>query len=323
MSDRDRPVIVWSDSDDSDDMLVPMPSRKLKRKASAPAVSVDHESSSSIQSWLQRPSSLLLRPASGRASLSVRRAVDEAVDGATDGAGDWSEARLERSFSHGIKSTKSSILAASNVQDPAAENESWEHKYAPTTLPDVAMHKRKKQDISDWLQKHSTETSISKGGLLVLFGPSGTSKSAAVLAAASDLKLNVRRWTDDGSRGGAGSAQHNKRHTSSSYSMGASEYYVAYSSGIAEFTSFLRSVSVVPSLCLSAVPVDRLSLASRSSQPTRVLQQTRPANPRDGGDVLLLEGLPYWSGREQLEQIQAALEDFLHVTRYVRRRGGG
>ncbi|KAK6523471.1 Cell cycle checkpoint protein rad17 [Arthrobotrys megalospora] len=72
------------------------------------------------------------------------------------------------------------------------DTRTWADKYAPTSTADLAVHKRKVDDVRNWLD--SVFGGVSSKRLLVLSGPSGTGKTATITALANELDFDVLKW---------------------------------------------------------------------------------------------------------------------------------
>ncbi|KAJ1975439.1 RFC checkpoint protein Rad17 [Dimargaris verticillata] len=79
----------------------------------------------------------------------------------------------------------------------------WVDKYAPTTVGELAVHKRKVQDVQNWLEQASAEahagpTSANAWShrILVLTGPPGVGKTATLRVLAATLGLGIMEWTN-------------------------------------------------------------------------------------------------------------------------------
>ncbi|XP_063876422.1 cell cycle checkpoint protein RAD17-like isoform X1 [Scylla paramamosain] len=81
--------------------------------------------------------------------------------------------------------------APQQLQDRSAL---WVDLYAPSTQEDLAVHKRKVQEVESWLVENSSGMKGRK--LLLLTGPSGCGKSATVRVLAREAGLNLVEWTN-------------------------------------------------------------------------------------------------------------------------------
>ena len=68
----------------------------------------------------------------------------------------------------------------------------WTEQFAPLSLDELAVHKKKVQDVKDWLQNALHGNNCRKA--LVIKGPSGAGKSATVKLLAQSLGLELLEW---------------------------------------------------------------------------------------------------------------------------------
>lgn len=79
----------------------------------------------------------------------------------------------------------------------------WSQKHSPTTSAGLAIHKKKVEDVSDWLS--SVRTGRSRKRVLILKGPTGCGKTATLEVLAREGGWDVVEWgnpTGSGSNGG-------------------------------------------------------------------------------------------------------------------------
>ncbi|XP_068995420.1 cell cycle checkpoint protein RAD17 isoform X4 [Embiotoca jacksoni] len=73
------------------------------------------------------------------------------------------------------------------------QDEPWVDRYSPRTQAELAVHKKKIEEVERWISAH---TNNSKGGVLLLTGPSGCGKTATVQVLCGDLGLRLQDWTN-------------------------------------------------------------------------------------------------------------------------------
>ncbi|XP_066388406.1 cell cycle checkpoint protein RAD17-like isoform X2 [Miscanthus floridulus] len=74
--------------------------------------------------------------------------------------------------------------------------ELWVDKYTPHSLAELAVHKKKIEDVKKWLEEKLKAPKTTVGGwTLVLTGQTGVGKSATVKAIADDLGADLCEWT--------------------------------------------------------------------------------------------------------------------------------
>uniref|UniRef100_A0A3Q3D247 RAD17 checkpoint clamp loader component n=1 Tax=Hippocampus comes TaxID=109280 RepID=A0A3Q3D247_HIPCM len=73
------------------------------------------------------------------------------------------------------------------------QDEPWVDRYTPCSKVDLAVHKKKVEEVENWLKVH---TDGSQGGLLLLTGPSGCGKTATIQVLSLELGLRIQEWTN-------------------------------------------------------------------------------------------------------------------------------
>lgn len=99
--------------------------------------------------------------------------------------------------------------AQRNQDDP------WVDRYSPRSQAELAVHKKKIEEVENWMRIHSN---ASKGGILLLTGPSGCGKTATIQVLSLELGLRVQEWTNPTNVEPYSSSQHEWRINGSSYS---------------------------------------------------------------------------------------------------------
>ncbi|NWV62255.1 RAD17 protein, partial [Malurus elegans] len=73
----------------------------------------------------------------------------------------------------------------------------WVERYKPETQNDLAVQKKKIEEVETWLKTHVFQGQPKKGGsVLLLTGPPGSGKTATLQILAKDLGLQVQEWTN-------------------------------------------------------------------------------------------------------------------------------
>ncbi|XP_053530607.1 cell cycle checkpoint protein RAD17 isoform X2 [Ictalurus punctatus] len=77
------------------------------------------------------------------------------------------------------------------------QDEPWVDVHAPQTQAELAVHKKKVEEVESWLKVHLDLKSSKKGGaLLLLTGPSGCGKTATVHVLSKDACCHIQEWTN-------------------------------------------------------------------------------------------------------------------------------
>ncbi|KAL6867455.1 hypothetical protein ACP4OV_015479 [Aristida adscensionis] len=86
-------------------------------------------------------------------------------------------------------------LGMSAAESTRKTKELWVDKYEPHSSADLAVHKKKIEDVKKWLEEKLKAPKQAVGGwTLVLTGQTGVGKSATVKAIASDLGADLCEW---------------------------------------------------------------------------------------------------------------------------------
>ncbi|XP_054457330.1 cell cycle checkpoint protein RAD17 [Anoplopoma fimbria] len=105
------------------------------------------------------------------------------------------------------------------------QDEPWVDRYSPRSQAELAVHKKKIEEVENWMRVHSN---TSKGRVLLLTGPSGCGKTTTVQVLSRELGLRVQEWTNPSSL--------------ELYSSGQSDWRtngLSFSSQLAQFQEFL------------------------------------------------------------------------------------
>ncbi|NXT23147.1 RAD17 protein, partial [Syrrhaptes paradoxus] len=78
-----------------------------------------------------------------------------------------------------------------------SRDESWVDRYKPETQNDLAVQKKKIEEVETWLKMHVFQRQPKQGGsVLLLTGPAGCGKTATIEIVAKDLGIQVQEWTN-------------------------------------------------------------------------------------------------------------------------------
>ncbi|XP_061334765.1 cell cycle checkpoint protein RAD17 isoform X2 [Pezoporus flaviventris] len=76
-----------------------------------------------------------------------------------------------------------------------SQEEPWVDRYKPETQNDLAVQKKKIEEVEAWLKIHLLQRQPKKGGsVLLLTGPPGCGKTATIQILAKDLGVQVQEW---------------------------------------------------------------------------------------------------------------------------------
>ncbi|XP_053276547.1 cell cycle checkpoint protein RAD17 isoform X1 [Pleuronectes platessa] len=71
------------------------------------------------------------------------------------------------------------------------QDEPWVNRYMPCSQAELAVHKKKIEEVENWIRVH---TNSSKGGILLLTGPSGCGKTTTVQLLSQELGFRIQEW---------------------------------------------------------------------------------------------------------------------------------
>ncbi|KAJ7993760.1 hypothetical protein DPEC_G00258030 [Dallia pectoralis] len=92
-------------------------------------------------------------------------------------------------------------LQPSNPTEPAQgnEDEPWVDAHTPHSQAELAVHKKKIEEVENWMKVHVDPKTTKGGAILLLTGPSGCGKSATVKVLAQQLGYSVQEWANPSS----------------------------------------------------------------------------------------------------------------------------
>ncbi|KAF2201442.1 Rad17-domain-containing protein [Delitschia confertaspora ATCC 74209] len=124
------------------------------------------------------------------ASVSIRTKRERT----TDGAGADNEA-FPKSSQRFIKAKSGVQISASQPQNnppPSEDERPWNEKYGPSSLDELAVHKRKVSDVRNWLC--DVFSGQARKRLLLLKGPAGTGKTITMSLLSNELGIELHEW---------------------------------------------------------------------------------------------------------------------------------
>ena len=198
-----------------------------------------------------------------------------------------------------VKSAASSSLASAAGQSLAPSTPAppalWVDKHAPRSSGDLAVHKKKVEEVRDWLKR--ADASLQLGlpptpRMLVLSGPTGSGKSAMLQVLAQELHFEVCEWLEPRSEA-----------FNLPFQPGM-EPSAPYESRMKQFATFLHSSLRTLSLCLAP------SGSTAASTPSHGMRRR----------LVLLDELPNTAvgdrSDELARQLQVLLRRALLVARF-------
>jgi cell cycle checkpoint protein len=104
---------------------------------------------------------------------------------------------LKTARSNGTSQATSTASASTAAPRPDEDSRPWSERFAPVSLDELAVNKRKVQDVRKWLEE--VFTGRARQRLLVLKGPAGAGKTTTVRLLARDMRCKVLEWRNPGS----------------------------------------------------------------------------------------------------------------------------
>ncbi|KAM8961738.1 cell cycle checkpoint protein RAD17 [Pelodytes ibericus] len=120
------------------------------------------------------------------------------TSGAVKQSGTNNETLVDNS-THGKKRTNpfSTDRTCAQVKQNSAQsqNDPWIDQYKPDVQADLAVHKKKVEEVEAWLRIHVGQKPPKQGGsLLLLTGPPGCGKTATIQVLAKEMGIEVQEW---------------------------------------------------------------------------------------------------------------------------------
>ncbi|KAE8635917.1 hypothetical protein XENTR_v10002784 [Xenopus tropicalis] len=76
-----------------------------------------------------------------------------------------------------------------------SQNEPWIDKYRPDVQAELAVHKKKIEEVEAWLKTHVEKRTQKQGGhILLLTGPPGCGKTATIQVLTKEMGIQVQEW---------------------------------------------------------------------------------------------------------------------------------
>ncbi|KAG6918805.1 hypothetical protein DXG01_011557 [Tephrocybe rancida] len=195
------------------------------------------------------------------------------------------------------KAMESSYVESESMGDNS-DDRMWVDIYEPTTEGELAVHKRKVEDLRRWLQE------AFEGGpsgnlkkyrrILALTGPAGTAKTTTVRVLAREMGFDIMEWKNAVGESNKSMFADDSNDTSSS----SGSYNASGEALFAKFKAFLNR----------ALSCDNLFTAPVSNDTQGASQAFPSTGPTHKRHIILLEDLPNLLHASTQSQFHAALE---------------
>uniref|UniRef100_A0A8C6ICP8 Cell cycle checkpoint protein RAD17 n=1 Tax=Mus spicilegus TaxID=10103 RepID=A0A8C6ICP8_MUSSI len=95
--------------------------------------------------------------------------------------------RLSLEQTHGLETSREHL----------SNNEPWVDKYKPETQHELAVHKKKIEEVETWLKAQVLEVKPKQGGsVLLITGPPGCGKTTTIKILSKELGIQVQEWVN-------------------------------------------------------------------------------------------------------------------------------
>ncbi|XP_045855815.1 cell cycle checkpoint protein RAD17 isoform X1 [Meles meles] len=92
-------------------------------------------------------------------------------------------------------SSSEKIYGLENSKEYLSENEPWVDKYKPETQHELAVHKKKIEEVETWLKAKVLERQPKQGGsILLITGPPGCGKTTTIKILSKEHDIQVQEW---------------------------------------------------------------------------------------------------------------------------------
>ncbi|KAL2914871.1 RFC checkpoint protein Rad17 [Polyrhizophydium stewartii] len=206
---------------------------------------------------------------------SIASSADPVTDDLSDEA-----SPVDRPPSPGASSSTARDIARQRV----FETQLWIDKYRPATENELGLHKRKLRDLRDRLVRafsdvraHAPESGGRCGRLLVLTGPSGAAKTAALRVLSRELDFDIAEWENPVNTNPFESVWN--RHERSSSDGAPARFGPDYVPVMLRFQEFVASATKAATLSFSPVGPPLGGTNALNVLGTSALQQHLPPLP--------------------------------------------
>ncbi|KAG6609857.1 Cell cycle checkpoint protein RAD17 [Phytophthora cinnamomi] len=156
-----------------------------------------------LSQWLSQPVERTEKKSKKKASSGAHTEPIEVIDSSDNGSDDdAASVASAASYSEAARAHRSNGKASGMAPTLASNKGLWADLYAPKTVDELCVNKKKVQEVSEWLERNASPSAgVFQKRLLFLCGPPGSGKSTAVRCIARKLGLLVKEWEDNSAAG--------------------------------------------------------------------------------------------------------------------------
>uniref|UniRef100_M4BFL1 RanBP2-type domain-containing protein n=1 Tax=Hyaloperonospora arabidopsidis (strain Emoy2) TaxID=559515 RepID=M4BFL1_HYAAE len=267
-----------------------------------------------LSQWLSQPVDWTEKKQSENriASTSARRDFVEVIDSSESGENDAAGVGTTSTNCDVTSCRRRKDSTICNLKAVKSKQELWANLYAPKTVDDLCVNKKKVQEISEWLHHNaSPRPGVFQKRLLFLYGPPGSGKSTAVRRIALQLGILVKEWSDNSSAGKLDYAR-----------MLRDDFYMPQVSGVDDFSDFIHRSVTYAELPFATSRRMRFTGRKRRLASNQEAAYYREEPSASSGQLILIESWPQsWSSdlslyEEKLRQIYQSVVSSADRFRY-------
>ncbi|DBA01587.1 TPA: hypothetical protein N0F65_011343 [Lagenidium giganteum] len=237
-----------------------------------------------------------LQPAARMEKLTQVKQKVEFIDSSNESSG----ASDDEFSSRRIRATQKPSTVA------ACDHRLWAEKYAPTTIEDLCVQKKKVDEVRDWMLANGRVPvdaipSKPRCRLLLVCGPPGAGKSTMIRCIARKHGVRLKEWQDNSAMGKLNYDRHLQ-----------DQYWTPHVSTIDDFADFINQ-----SIHYSSLPVVVTTTSRRQKRKLTSETEQPPIPPTDpAGQLVLMEAWPQnLSSQKEAqwdERVKQTLQQLVH-----------
>ncbi|KAE9040871.1 hypothetical protein PR003_g4785 [Phytophthora rubi] len=239
-----------------------------------------------LSQWLSQPAEKIEKK-SEKVSMARTEPI-EVIDSSDNGSGEEDAASATSASSYGgaASGRRSNGRVAEMTRAPTANKGLWADVYAPVTVDELCVNKKKVLEISEWLERNASPmTSVFQKRLLFLCGPPGSGKSTAVRCIARKLGLLVKEWEDNSA---AGKLNYER--------MLREDFWTPQESSVDDFSDFIHRSSAYAALPIATSRRTSSIGRKRQLSSSQQVNGSSRVSASSAGQLILIESWPQsWS----------------------------